>query len=140
MDIFEGMKKDIQKRISNTIDILPILSEDDSIIDGHSIQSYGQKDLIQKSIEKFKNAINHVDFSTIKSRIIQLIREEKQEITKSFESIQKELNSFQCFDESKNYLKKTLKDLLSKITGENINELSVKSSVDNWSRCCKFEV
>ena len=87
MDIFEGMKKDIQKRISNTIDIYPILSEDYSIIDGHSIQSYGQKDLIQKSIEKFKNAINHVDFSTIKSRIIQLIREEKQEITKSFESI-----------------------------------------------------
>ena len=74
-----------------------------------SRNAYGKEELIKFTINKFKNAIDHVSFSTVKNLVIHmfddLIINNHGDISKV---IIKELNSINSFDQSKSTLKRSL--------------------------------
>ena len=141
--IFNGMKKDIKERIPKDIDILPVLAKDMQTKSGIE-KAIGKEELIKLSLDKFKKAIDHVSFSTVKNLVIHmfddLLINNSQGIS---QEIIIQLNSMNSFDNAKLYLKSVLNTFHSLITGQEIKELSnviIKSSIDNWSTSCKSEI
>ena len=70
-EFFEGMKKDIQERIPKDIDIMPVLAKDLPLKTTIE-KARGKEELVKLSLNKFKNAIDHVSFSTVKNLVIHM--------------------------------------------------------------------
>ena len=141
--IRKGMEEDIRSRIPRKIDILPILAKD-SLVQGTIVKSFGLEELVKLIINKFKNAIEHISFSTIKNLVIHMFDDL---IINNFNDIHQEfiknVDSLYSFEKAKSSLKNILKELTTLITGQEIKELNqiiIKSSVDNWSTSCKSEI
>ena len=142
-EIFYGMKKYIKERIPKNIDIMPVLAKDYILNGGATVKAYGKEDLINLSLNKFKNAIDHVSFSTIKNLTIHMFDSMINNYQDVYQEIITQLNSIKSFDESKSFLKNILNDFHILVTGQEINELSnviIKSSIDNWCTSCKSEI
>lgn len=74
-DIFNGMKECIKKKVPPNIDIMPVLAKNYIVKDKNKnieieVPVYGKDELIKLSVDKFKNSVNHVSFSTIKNLVI----------------------------------------------------------------------
>ena len=141
--VFNGMKEDIKERIPKYVDVLPVLAKDYEL-EEYTEKANGIEELVKFSIKKFKNAIDHISFSTIRNLVIHMFDES---IINNCEVISKEiiheLNSINSFDEAKLFLKNALNDFHTKINGQEIKELSdfiIKSSIEKWSINCKFEI
>lgn len=141
--IFDGMKEHIKKKIPKDIEIMPVLAKDYELKE-YTEKAHGIGELVKHSINKFKNALDHVSFSTIRNLVIHMfddsIIKNNQIISQEIEIRLKSINSF---DEAKWFLKNALNNFHSIITGQEIKELSniiIKSSIDNWSTSCKSEI
>ena len=141
--VFNGMKKDIKERIPKKVDILPVLAKDYEL-ENYTEPARGKEELVKFSINKFKNALNHISFSTIRNLVIHMF---DNSIINNFQVISQkiiqELNSINSFDEAKSFLKNSLSHFHTKIIGQEIKELSniiIKTSIDNWSISCKSEI
>ena len=142
-EIFNGMKDSIKERIPKNIDIMPVLAKDYTLKGGATVKAYGKEDLINLSLSKFKNAIDHVSFSTVKHLVIHMFDDMINNYQYVYQEVIRQLNSLKSFDESKSYLKNILKEFHTIITGQEINELSnviIKSSIDSWCTNCKLEI
>ena len=141
--IFKGMKEDIKERIPKDVDILPVLAKDYEL-EKYTEKAHGIEELVKFSLNKFKNALNHVSFSTIRNLVIHMFDNSIINNNKIIaEEIETKLKSINSFDEAKSYLKNTLNNFHTIITGQEIKELSnviIKSSIDNWSTSCKSEI
>ena len=147
-DIFNGMKECIKKKVPPNIDIMPVLAKNYIVKDKNKnieieVPAYGKDELINLSVDKFKNSVNHVSFSTIKNLVIHNFEELINNYQSVYIQIKEHLNTYNSFDEAKKDLKNILEDFHTLITGQKINELSnviIKSSVDNWSTSCSSEI
>ena len=147
-DIFNGMKECIKKKVPPNIDIMPVLAKNYIVKDKNKnieieVPVYGKDELIKLSVDKFKNSVNHVSFSTIKNLVIHNFEELINNYQSVYIQIKEHLNTYNSFDEAKKDLKNILEDFHTLITGQKINELSnviIKSSVDNWSTSCSSEI
>ena len=142
--IFDGMKDHIRKKIPKDVDILPVLAQDFVLEGGYTEKARGVGELVKHSINKFRNALDHVSFSTIRNLVIHMfddsIINNNKIITQEIEMRLKSINSF---EEAKSFLKNALNNFHTIITGQEIQELSniiIKSSIDNWSTSCKSEI
>ncbi len=139
---FEKMKEGIKNKFPN-IDIAKVLAENYIDNDGKVCKSFGKKELLNLSINKFKNAVEHVSFTNIKNSVINMFDNHIENIKKSFDSSEQFFNQRRDFEEAKNYLKQKLTEFNTKITGQKVNILSeiiIKNSIDNWSLKCKSEI
>ena len=142
-NFYNNMKEYVKKVIPKKIDILPILAKDVSNMEGNKTRAFGHNKLIKKSIKKFKNAIDHISFSTVKNRVNQQINEYINSFEDYFTNINNKLDELNDFDKAKNYLKKHLNKFSIKITGQEVNSLSdfiINNNIDKWALNCIITV
>ena len=142
-NFYNNMKEYVKKVIPKKIDILPILAKDVSNMEGNKTRAFGHNKLIKKSIKKFKNAIDHISFSTVKNRVNQQINEYINSFEDYFTNINNKLDELNDFDKAKNYLKKHLNKFSIKITGQEVNSLSdfiINNNIDKWALNCFITV
>ena len=119
--IFEGMKESIKERVPNNVDILPVLAKDYELKGNSTIKAYGIGDLIKLTKNKFRNATDHVSFSTVKNLVVHMFDDLIHNYQCAYQEILIKLNSLNSFEEAKSYLKKILKEFHNIITGQEIN-------------------
>ena len=141
--MFDKMKNFIKsnKKLEK-IEILSVLAEDDIGVDGRTIKSFGIKELLQKTIIKLSNAINHVSFYAVKKKINEKIKDISQ-FENCFGNIEQKLKSINNFNEAKEYLKNNINEFHRQITNQEINKLNdtiIKIYIDKWSTNCKYKV
>jgi len=107
--IFEDMKKGISEKFSNiNFDIVKVLAEQYVDNNGTVIESFGKNDLLNLSINKYKNAIDHVSFTNIKNSVTYMFENQIENIKKSYDFVEQYLKKKNSFEEAKNYLKETI--------------------------------
>ncbi len=141
--LFDNMKQFIKsnKKLEK-IDVLSVLAEDEIAVDGQPIKSFGIKELLQKTIIKLRNAIDHVSFYAVKKKINEEIKDISQ-IKFCFDYIEQKLKSINNFNEAKEYLKNNINEFYIQFNLQEINKLNdtiIKIYIDKWSSICKYNV